>query len=1185
MGKVLTVIGTVVAVVGLAIVTGGAAAGLGISLATSAFGVSAGTLLAVGAGLSVLGGLTTKSPKISSANADRTSVNIDPRTPRKIIFGHTAMATDLRDQEWSSDQAYLHRFVVCASHRVQSIDEIWFDDKQAWTASGGVTSTYAGYLTVTAITQGSAANAINIGPRIGSSRRYTGLAYVYFRYKTTGNSKKTQSPFASSIPTRVTIIGKGMAVYDPRRDSTVSGGSGSQRANDQTTWAWDDNAARNPALQLLTYLLGWRIQNPTTSAWKLAVGKGLPPARIDLASFAVAANLCDETVSKSDGGTEPRYRTDGILSEGDDLSTVLDSFKASMNADVDDADGRLRIIVYHNDLSAPIGSLDDDDVIGDVRWTPASALSDTITVVRGNYTDPSSNSLYQAIAYPDVSITPADGIERSLQVDLPLVQSPSQAQRLGKQRLQRSLYPGVFEGTFQATAWKFQKGDVIRLTFSALGFSAKLFRIVAMTVRIDGTVPMLLREENAAIYAWDASDAPAVSAAAPTTYDPLRTPVQLELADLATTPNNVNLILFSDFGQGARGWGVAPSGAVTIDSGFPYAGTDSTGPYYQMEATSSGAGYYGFYSPPFNVTPGARYAAQVGLGSGQPALSYSALAIGFYDGSGAFIANSPDLATLAGSQPTNTKMRGFFVVPAGAVQARMLVNSFSNGTSALIGSHLREPMVSSATADQTEFPSYTSGRQDGAQGIPGNDGLPGARGADGASAYRWVAYADSPDGTLNFSTGAPGGRTYQGIADNKSTSAESTDPADYTWSQYVGPPNFGLVASAGAMASGAKIYRTAAYTGDWNQQVYSSESFRGGAALSFRHESATGYMVALNEDPTTNADWTSLDYAIYVKGISGMIYATNNGVFVFDGGTSSVAAPGDTFGIQYDGKSVRYTRNGAEFFSQAAAADKRLWFDSSLGGQGFGFTLLSFTGAGPAGNNGTDALSVSASATSISVPSTANGTPKAALPGFFFTVFKGATNVTATASGTTYSADTPSNLTGVTHVGNGVFSVSAMTADTGFVDITVANGGASQVVRISYSKAKDGPAFNYTDSAIGPPPSTSYTVVWSVQLTAGPNGNFDIAFDGGFGAASGSHNVNGFVEYSLNGSSWTSIGTLSTVASSPTDDGTFSFMSSPSGASLSLSAKQTVYFRLQMRQAAATTYTSFAGSGSVQWAG
>ena len=116
------------------------------------------------------------------------------------------MATDLRDQEWSADQSLLHRFIVAASHRSKAIRQIWFDDKLAWTVEGGVQAPYVGYLTVTPVLEGSAANAINISERMGSSRRYTGLTYVYLRYKLTGNDKKAESPFASSIPSRVTIV-------------------------------------------------------------------------------------------------------------------------------------------------------------------------------------------------------------------------------------------------------------------------------------------------------------------------------------------------------------------------------------------------------------------------------------------------------------------------------------------------------------------------------------------------------------------------------------------------------------------------------------------------------------------------------------------------------------------------------------------------------------------------------------------------------------------------------------------------------------------------------------------------------------------------------------------------------------------------------------------------------------------
>lgn len=531
MAKALKIGASVLAIAAVTVVTGGAALGLGVALSTSAFGVSAGALLAASSVLGAGASLLAPKPKAPAglSQADRLTVSINVREPRKIVFGTTAMATDLRDQEWSSDQTYLHRFIVLASHRVNAVREIWFDDKLAWTAAGGAQGEFAKWLVVTPVLEGSAANAINIGSRMGGSRRFTGCAYVHLRYQILANSKKLDSVFNQSVPSRVTIVGDGASVYDPRRDSTVPGGSGPQRANDQSTWEWNASASRNPALCTLFYLLGWRING------KLAVGKGIPPKRIDLASFIEAANLCDEPVAKAAGGTEPRYRCDGVISEADDTQTVLDNLKATMNAVLDDVDGRLRVSVLHNDLAAPIGDLFTGDVLGAFTWQQTLPLNDSVSVIRGTFTDPSPASLYQSPDYPEVTIASRDGIERSQTVNYPLVQSASQAQRLSKQRLQRMLYGGTFTAVFQSTAWKFQKGDVIRLTFAPLGWDRKLFRIADMATQVDGKVPMMLREEHPAIYAWDASDAAPVTGAEPTRYDPALWPLVQGIAEAGTT--------------------------------------------------------------------------------------------------------------------------------------------------------------------------------------------------------------------------------------------------------------------------------------------------------------------------------------------------------------------------------------------------------------------------------------------------------------------------------------------------------------------------------------------------------------------------------------------------------------------------------------------------------------------------
>lgn len=73
----------------------------------------------------------------------------------------------------------------------------------------------------------------------------------------------------------------------------------------------------------------------------------------------------------------------------------------------------------------------------------------------------------------------------------------------------------------------------------------------------------------------------------------------------------------------------------------------------------------------------------------------------------------------------------------------------------------------------------------GADGADGDPGVPGPPGADGQPTYTWIKYGTSATGAgINDS---PVGMTYMGIAYNKTTPVESTNPALYEWSQIQGP--------------------------------------------------------------------------------------------------------------------------------------------------------------------------------------------------------------------------------------------------------------------------------------------------------------------------------------------------------------------------------------------------------------
>ena len=64
------------------------------------------------------------------------------------------------------------------------------------------------------------------------------------------------------------------------------------------------------------------------------------------------------------------------------------------------------------------------------------------------------------------------------------------------------------------------------------------------------------------------------------------------------------------------------------------------------------------------------------------------------------------------------------------------------------------------------------------------EGIPGKPGADGKTYYTWVRYADDENGT--GMSDDPSGKYYIGLAFNKESQTESSNPEDYQWSKYRG---------------------------------------------------------------------------------------------------------------------------------------------------------------------------------------------------------------------------------------------------------------------------------------------------------------------------------------------------------------------------------------------------------------
>lgn len=512
MGKV---VGKVLKGVAIVASIAAAAVTMGASL-----GVSAALLSGVSLVAATGAGLLQGSPKIpqSETHLGRLQARLDPQTPRKLVLGpRTAMPADIRYYEGSGeDEEYVDYILAVAAHRVGSIDEIWFEDQLAWTASGGVQGEYVGYLTaVTTRLEGTAANtvAINGGTRWGSDDRLTGCAYVRLRIKRTGNTDEAQSPLASGLPGRVTIIGEGMPEYDPRFDST-RGGVGSHRVDDQSTWG---PSSGNPIIQSLNVLLGWRING------KLSVGAGLPVKYLNLDSAITAANMCDEDIAMAAGGWQDRYRTAGAFSTDDAPMEIVGALLAGCAGDLLDSDGALSFLIKANTLATPAVELDDHDVLSAATWDPMGGQTNLPNIISGSYTDPSSESLYQMVPYPSVSLPSEDGIERSAPVDFGVVEDPARAERLAKQTLQRMQYPGTFSAEYGMKAMAAKVGSIVHQTYSPLGWIAKPFRVVRQKPSRSGRIALVLREEHEDIYAWEAEDSASVQPAEPVRFDPRNT--------------------------------------------------------------------------------------------------------------------------------------------------------------------------------------------------------------------------------------------------------------------------------------------------------------------------------------------------------------------------------------------------------------------------------------------------------------------------------------------------------------------------------------------------------------------------------------------------------------------------------------------------------------------------------------
>ena len=188
--------------------------------------------------------------------------------------------------------------------------------------------------------------------------------------------------------------------------------------------------------------------------------------------------------------------------------------------------------------------------------------------------------------------------------------------------------------------------------------------------------------------------------------------------------------------------------------------------------------------------------------------------------------------------------------------------------------------------------------------IQGPQGVQGPKGADGVTTYTWVKYADDDKGT--GMSDSPNGKRYLGLAYNKTTPTESTNPADYSWSPLydnvqVGGRNLIINSTTRRVVpsgTGTIInHEDDVVVEEWNTSSAKRAHGVGGSSISFAVFSAN------RKDTNTTKSGQKYVHSIYIKNNSNNILNVSNNIGNFEqvppGVAKRVIIHGVGNGIQY----------------------------------------------------------------------------------------------------------------------------------------------------------------------------------------------------------------------------------------------------------------------------------------------
>ena len=416
-----------------------------------------------------------------------TNVNaVAPASDHAIIYGQHRVGGVIFYRSVTEDQKFLHTLIALAGHEVEEITTV-FADNVALTLDGNNFVTNSDFQIKDA--DGNTVNsAIRVKKHLGTNNQPAdtdlvaedsawtaahqakGIAYIYIR------AEFDTSVFPQGLPTFSALV-KGKKVFDPRTSTT----------------AFSSNAA----LCLRDYLVS-------------DYGLGVEGTEINDTVFSAAANTCDENIALSAGGTEKRYTVDGSFVTSLPPDDVITDLTASMAGTIYYSQGQWG--VKAGEFTSSVLTLDEDDLRSNLQVNTRHSRRDNFNTVSGMFSGPETD--HQPTDFPQITsstFVTVDGGETVVQdIPLPFTATSSRAQRIAKIALFRNREQITLSGAFGLRALQLCIGDVVSITNTRLGFSAKTFEVVDWRFGFgsDQTleVNLTLRETSSGVYDWNAEE-------------------------------------------------------------------------------------------------------------------------------------------------------------------------------------------------------------------------------------------------------------------------------------------------------------------------------------------------------------------------------------------------------------------------------------------------------------------------------------------------------------------------------------------------------------------------------------------------------------------------------------------------------------------------------------------------------